>query len=361
MTDDERERYDGMRFAYTHGLTNLKTPQLLNAHRALSTCYAELAGASSTARCGVVISGEAFVGKSTAMMSWGRRVELALRKQRSLPLPDDPAAAPPRVPSHDGDSTGEYLPVAYAAVGISVGATVRNLIRFYNPELPNKSRGDIDATIALVCRYIKDCQTAVVLVDQLHEISHAVRGPAETSEVLKALTDRSPSTMFAAAAIGIDELKIFTDGYTELERNLGQTGGRFSLHQMNTYNIHDEDGMSNWQEFLLTVDRDLMLMRSAPGDLLKHADYIFDRTAGVTGAVMQLVRTAAGISILNHDERITQRLMGEVDLSYFAEVQAGRTNRTRPERSSSRAPARARSRKPRGASLLATKPANPRS
>jgi len=320
----ERARWNAKRLGYIHSFTDLPTPSLERVHGALTACAASLSGSGSTARPGVVITGEAFLGKTTATMSWARRFELAIRDAKGLQLPEDPDEPPPRIPAPELDGSAEYLPVAYFATPDSVGGMTRNGIEFYEPDLPQSHLRYIDRNISTLARYINSSQTSVVLIDQLHKISHPRRGPGEVSEAIKSLSDRCPNSIFVLTGIGIEALAIFNDGYNDTDRRLGQTGGRFSMHQMEPYQTYDAEGRADWNQFLTMAFSQLLLIDAEPRDHRALSHYILKRTNGITGAVMQLLRNGAELAIRSGEEKLTRPVLDQVDLSYFAEIYAGR-------------------------------------
>lgn len=321
-TPAEQAKYDMARVRFHQGLVQIETDQMLRAYEAMDQTLSVLTAHSPVARPGLILSGQANAGKSTILTSWGRRVELQLRDALGLPL-DPELGIPPRL-----GNNAEYLPVAYFNLAGAVGSTLRNALRFYLPSIPITGKITIDSQLAQLADLVQQCRTSVILMDQVHEIRQATRGPAEVSEAIKQIMDTCPSTVVIGAGIGVEHLKIFSDGNSVGDAKLGQTGGRFALHTVLAYDRYDQDSLNAWLRLIGTVERELILLKGQPGDLLKLSEYILDRTGGLTGAAMKLLRNGANIAIASGEERITRKVLDRVDVSAFADLDSGHVKST---------------------------------
>ena len=331
----QREQYDRARSAFHQGLDQIQTDQMVSSFDTMDRHLAALLADSAIARPGVILSGEANAGKSTILTAWGRNVELRFREAMQLPLLPDLSVAP-RL-----GNNAEYLPVCYFNLADSVGASLRNGVRFYNPDIPLNGRITIDGYIHIFATFVEQCRTSVILMDQMHEIRQASRGPSEVSEAIKQIMDTCPSTVLVGAGIGVEHLRIFSDGNSVGDARLGQTGGRFSLHPVRAYDRFDPTSLQAWGRLLRTIDGELLLLKGQPGDLLALSDYILDRTEGLTGAVMKLLRSGANDAISSGEERITRKVLNRVQVSAFADIASGHvkaTSRPRPLEPAPKAP-----------------------
>lgn len=317
-----RARYDEDRIRFHLDLNRVETAQMTAAFTVLNQHLTALVGDSPVARPGAMLSGHAYTGKSTIAVSWGKSVEQSLRQAADMSLPDDNSSAPPRLPTG-----AEFLPVAYFSLADSVGGSLRNALRFYDPVLPAKSPS-IDTMIARLSRLVQACGTRLLLLDQVHEI--AKRGPAEVSEAIKQVMDNCPSTLLVGAGIGIESTAIFSDGHSRGNAQLGQTGGRFTLIPINPYDPLDPDSMNEWVTLLATMEKHLRLTKKQPGDLLELSDDILNRTGGLTGVLMTLIRGAANEAITSGTERITKRVLDRISLNAFSDLASGHTEPPKP-------------------------------
>jgi hypothetical protein len=126
-----------------------------------------------SARQGLILSGPAGTGKTTAIAQFGKTHE-AIDRDR-----------------HPGQ---DRIPVIYATV--PPAATPRMLAmefaRFLGlPVLPRANMTDI---IEAVCGVAVDMRVSAVLVDEIHNMQLATRSGAEVSDTLKYFSERLPAT-----------------------------------------------------------------------------------------------------------------------------------------------------------------------
>jgi hypothetical protein len=130
-----------------------------------------------SARCGLILSGAAGTGKTTAITQLGKTHEAT-----------DRARQPGR----------ERIPVIY--VTVPPAATPRMLAmefaRFLG--LPIPARTNMTDVIEAVCGVAIDTSVTMVLVDEIHNMQLATRSGAEVSDTLKYLSERIPATFVYA-------------------------------------------------------------------------------------------------------------------------------------------------------------------
>lgn len=321
MPPAERDRYDTARRVYHSSLNQIATPQMLHVHERLTDALAMLAAPSVVCRTGVMLSGEANVGKSTSLVAFGQHIERAARAQTDRPLPE---------PGQHRRDDDEYLPVAYFSADSSVGGTLFNGQRFYDhvvhPKLTVSQRG------ANLAERINRSSTRLVLIDQVQEIRSAKSGPQSVSGAIKALMDACTQTLFVGAGIGIEHLDVFSDGFIVAHASLAQTGGRFALLPVPSMRPTDADPTSGtrWLALLNTAESSFLLLKAQPGDIMGLSDYLLNRTGGMTGAVMKLLRDGANLAITSGQERINERLLRQVMVSAQRDLASGAVNSAVP-------------------------------
>ncbi|MCO6698928.1 ATP/GTP-binding protein, partial [Streptomyces sp. Vc17.3-30] len=67
-----------------------------------------------------------------------------------------------------------------------------------------------------------------------------------------------------------------------------------------------------------------------PGTLITHAAYLHARTGGRMGSLSHLIREAALVSLLAGTEKITKKLLDQLELDTAAEQRARAPHRHRP-------------------------------
>ena len=155
-----------------------------------------------SARRGLIVSGAAGTGKTTAITQFGKTHE-AIDRLR-----------------HPGVS--DRIPVIY--VTVPPAATPRMLAvefaRFLG--LPLTARANITDVIEAVCGVAIDARVSLVCVDEIHNLQLATRNGAEVSDTLKYFSERIPAT-FVYAGIDVERQGLFSGTRGR------QIAGRFTL------------------------------------------------------------------------------------------------------------------------------------
>ena len=136
-------------------------------------------------RSGLMVSGPARTGKTTAVTQLGKTVEVMHRHRN------------PRPGSRD-DIPVIYITVPPAATGKMIAM---ELARFLG--LPVPRRANITDVIESVCGICLDTRVTMIIVDELHNLDMSTRAGAEASDTLKYFSERLPVT-FVYAGIGLD-------------------------------------------------------------------------------------------------------------------------------------------------------------
>jgi hypothetical protein len=286
LAGDERSRYDERRLDYHTRLGVVATSTLrhvVNTGRRLTLLNRH----AVSARRGLIVSGAAGTGKTTAITQFGKTHE-AIDQRR-----------------HPGSGR---IPVVY--VTVPPAATPRMLAvefaRFLG--IPVMARANITDVIEAVCGVMTDTRTTVVCVDEIHNLKLATRNGAEVSDTLKYFSERIPAT-FVYAGINVEREGLFSGTRGQ------QIAGRFTMIPAVPFPYAAE-----WQGLVATLEEALRLHEHPPGTLAGLDRYLHQRTGGMIGSLSHLIRGAAIEAILGGSEKITRKLLDAIDLDHAAQA-----------------------------------------
>ena len=164
LDEDKRLAYDEDRLARHACLVTVETPvigKVITEGRRLS--YLNRAAVSG--RCGLILSGPAGTGKTTALTQLGKTAEAMHRR---------------RHPRSGGDIPVTYITLPPAATPKMIAV---EFARFLG--IPVTRRLNITDVTEAVCGVCLDTRTSLVCVDEIHNLNLATRAGAEASDALK--------------------------------------------------------------------------------------------------------------------------------------------------------------------------------
>ena len=248
-----------------------------------------------SARRGLILSGAAGTGKTTAITQLGKTHEATDRARHPGPGTDSghlrtvPPAATPRM-----------LAMEFA--------------RFLG--LPVLARANMTDIIEAVCGVAIDTSASMVLVDEIHNMQLATRSGAEVSDTLKYLSERIPAT-FVYAGIDLERQGLFSG------IRGSQIAGRFTLIPTLAFPLADE-----WRGLVATLEDALRLHHHQPGTLAGLDRYLHQRTGGMIGSLSHLIRGAAIEAVLTGTEASPGTLLETLDIDHAAQRGSAPRHRT---------------------------------
>ncbi len=286
LSDEDRVLYDERRIDYHARLIVIATSavrDIINAGRRLMLLNKH----AISARRGLVISGAAATGKTTAVTQLGKTHELLDRR-------------------HHPEGQKQRIPVVY--VTVPPAATAKMLAvefaRFLG--IPIAPRQNITDITEAVCSVLCATKVGLVIVDELHNISLASRNGAEVSDQLKYFSERIPAT-FVYAGINLAREGLFSGTRGQ------QIAGRFSMIPTVSFPYNPE-----WTALIAALEQALRLHRHTDGTLVQLDRYLHQRTNGMIGSLSQLVRGAALEAVLTGTEKITKDVLNAVEIDHAA-------------------------------------------
>lgn len=296
---------DAGRMAYDHGRADYHSRLIVVATPTITQVYATgrrlvlLNRHQISARRGLIVTGAAGTGKTTAVTQLGRNHELLLRHRLGHQAVTGP------------------MPVVY--VTVPPAATPKMLAsefaRFAGVPV-HRGQNQADITNS-VCDVLARLGVDLVLVDEIHNLNLATRAGADASDQLKYLAERIPAT-FIYAGVNVEGSGLFAGTRGQ------QIAGRFGVITCQAFPYGTAVQRQQWQALIATLEQSLRLHRHQPGQLLHLDSYLHERTDGMIGSLSHLIRGAAVEAILDGTEKITRDTLDRIGLDHAAE-----TTRTR--------------------------------
>jgi hypothetical protein len=249
-------------------------------------------GAAHYGRSGLMVSGPARTGKTTAITQLGKTAEMMHHRRHPHARHDIPVI---------------YITVPPSATGKMIAT---ELARFLG--LPVSPRSNITDVIESVCGVCLDARATMIIVDELHNLDMATRAGAEASDTLKYFSERLPVT-FVYAGIGLDRGALLAGPRGD------QIAGRFTLIPAAAFTPGQE-----WATLIAALEGALRLYRHKHGTLVTLADYLHRRTRGLIGSLLWLIRDAANQAIIDGTEQITRRNLDAIAVDMTAQTPPAR-------------------------------------
>lgn len=293
LDDDARTRYNEARVAHHSELVVVTTSaieSITHQGRLLTLLNQREIGA----RRGLIISGAAATGKTTAIKQLGRFHELRTRA---------------RFPGDDS-----RIPVVYVTAPPkgSPRKLAMEFARFLGLPMLNPRMNVTDISDA-VCQVLIDARTDIVVVDEIHNLNLDTRAGEELSDHLKYFTEHLPAT-FVYAGIDVERSGLFTG-----------TRGRQLAGRCGVIHTSAFPDATEWRQLVAAMEGTLRLHCHPPGTLVAEARYLHRRTGGMIGSLAHLIRAAAIQAMLDGTEHLTRALMDTVLIDYAAHTAAART------------------------------------
>jgi len=271
-----REYFDGQRFEYM-SQTIVATGSIKDLRNRLQRTM--LMNRDAVAgRAGLLISGSAGLGKTTALRALATWT--AHRYQRQLPAG-----------LRDGDIPVVYVTVPPPATPKSMIARLATSIH-----IPVRSRDSAESLRREVAPQLKALHTQLLIVDEIHRLARDSKDNAETTDVLKDLSDLVPCT-FVFAGVAVEH-----SGLLAGERG-AQLAGRFSLARMVPYSIDRSD---EWEDVVAGFVQRSGLF----GKVMVDPEYLLERTQGSIGVLHAMFTQVVGLKLSDahgsKDESLSQ-------------------------------------------------------
>jgi hypothetical protein len=286
LTDDQRAGSNDDRVDHHSRLLVVQTPaigQVITSGRRLI----QLNKNAHYGRCGLMVSGPARTGKTTALTQLGKTVEVIHRRRHPHSASDIPVV---------------YITVPPAATPKMIAM---EFARFF--DLPISRRGNITDIADAVCGVSRDAHVTLVAIDELHNLNTTTRAGAEASDTLKYFSERIPAT-FCYAGISLERTGLLSGTRGE------QIAGRFGMVRTGPFAQDPQ-----WTALIAALEDSLRLHHHRSETLTKLDRYLHQRTHGMIGSLLWLIRSAAINAVLDGTEKITKKALDTVEADITAQ------------------------------------------
>lgn len=308
LSEDARVDYDQRRREW-HANLLLRTDQIRDVHTQLWDLVDSNLQDPDRVRSSAAIDAPPALGKSTAVNTFGRDFHLQQMRAHSEDI--------------DGDAV--HLPVC--RVSLTGRVTIKGLnqmiLGFYaHPAADAAFRRSIAgrdlARVGAEC--VTRHRTRLVIVDDVHFLNMRTRDGVEVANQLKWLANEYHAT-FLFAGVALSASGLLAEGRTAAEAAMAQTYRRWTLLTIRPFNLRQKQGRSEWRRLLLGIEQKLVLAESHAGMLADDlSDYLFARSTGTIGSLMDLIRRGASRAMRTGVERIDQELLDEIRIDEAAET-----------------------------------------
>lgn len=288
-----RREYDRIRRQWHANLGPIRTPQLSSVQEDLWDIVDSNLQDGDKAKGAVALDAFPGLGKTTAVLDFAKKYHLREVEENGAR-------------TQDGN---ERWPVCRIGLKGATGtkSLYKAMLSFYGH--PGISSGNTDAFAERVLECALDCETRILIVDEIHFLRWANRAGVEVSNSLKHIANEFPVTLIYVG-VGLEERGLFSEGESYSDAVLAQTARRTTRLGMEPFEILTEEGRRNWRNMLLALEKRIVLADKQPGMLADDlSDYLFARSTGHIGSLMTLINRGCQRAMRTGSEVLTRELM----------------------------------------------------
>jgi hypothetical protein len=303
LSDSATDIYNQHRTDWHNNLGPFKTPQLATLHDDLWDILDANAQDGNRAKGAVALDGYPGLGKSCAVEEFGKQFHRReIQRHGPFTRAGDERWPVCRIGMRGNTSMKDFnaaLCDFYAHPGRR-GATTEQLGRW-----------------ALDC--VLNCETRLLIIDDLHFLHWQHRGGVEISNHFKYIANDFPLTLLSIG-IGLGERGVLMEGTCYDDAVLAQTTRRTTMLEMRPFAISTDQGRRQWRQLLMTIEQRLILGSRRQGMLVEDlSDYLFARSTGHIGSLMELIRRGCVRAIRTRTETLNRELFESLKIDSAAE------------------------------------------
>ena len=298
LSTEELEDYTEARMVWNANLPTVKTHQLTAAFAVIDQVMASNRRDADRLRGSVVVDAAPGLGKTTIATRYARDFHRRAYRRHG------PKTA----------SGSQRLPVAF--VPLSAGMTLKGLnqkiLAFYGHPAANRASSTRLGALAVDC--VTECETQLVVIDDLHFVDFRHRHGQEVSNHLKGLANEMPVT-FIYVGVRLREKRFFDEGDPRLRRRLRPNlPPRDPLRGRPVRHRHRRGACAAGPTCSAPSKPISSLPTPDPGMLTDHAKELHRRTQGHIASLTNLIDRACYLAIVTGIETITADLLAADDL-----------------------------------------------
>lgn len=304
----ERAVYDASRRLW-HANILLRTHSLEEVHTQLNDIVDSNLQDSDRVKSAAAIDAPPALGKSTVVNTFGKD----FHRRRVLEAGE----------YVDEDRDVLHLPVCHITVPgrLTIKGLHMMILGFYaHPAAAGLFRRP--AAGRDLARAAADCierhDTRLMIIDDVHFLNMRTRDGVEVANQLKWLSNEYNAT-FLFAGVALRERGLVGEGQLGENAAMAQTFRRWTVLSLDPYGLRTKQARTEWDRLLWNIEQKLVLADGRQGMLLEMAGYLFARTTGHIGSLMDLIRRGASRAIRTNEERLDRALLDSIRIDEGAE------------------------------------------
>lgn len=162
--------------------------------------------------------------------------------------------------------------------------------------------------------------TRLVIIDDLHFLNMRTRDGVEVANQLKWLANEYNAT-FLFAGVALRRRGLVGEGQTGKDAAMAQTFRRWTVLSLDPFTLTHKRGRQEWDRLLFGIEQALVLADAREGMLVDLSRYLFARSTGNIGSLMDLIRRGASRAIRTGRELIDRELLDDIRIDEGAETE----------------------------------------
>lgn len=218
-----------------------------------------------------------------------------------------PSARRSSVSSNEEEAKRRLHPGGFSLLALCLVAITISITEVTDSCFPLTQRANITDIVEAVCGVCADTRTSAICVDEIHNLNIATRAGAEASDTLKYFSERIPA-IFVLAGISVERAGLLSGTRGE------QIAGRFYMVRTGSFPCNEQ-----WATLISALEGSLRLHRHQPGTLPEMARYLHQRTGGMIGSLLWLIRSAIQ-AVIDGTEQVTRKAMDAIPVDISSQA-----------------------------------------